>query len=179
MLLSSIYIPCQSPSNYYCWETWIYTFITLLDFLGGGEGKPVLSVIDIRMNNHAVIYSKVSNQSVFIILFSQQRERDMRQMLSSQKLGAQEQLETALNTSISATFSRRVWTDISHCMGKESKQQTSEAGVKSLFLQYRAEITLVSGTSVCLPKINSRLMLCSACRMGESAAQEPHPNQEH
>lgn len=51
-----------------------------LAFLGGGgEGKLVLAILDIRKNNHAIVYSKVSNQSVFIILFSQQR--DVREML--------------------------------------------------------------------------------------------------
>lgn len=67
-------------------------------------------------------------------------------MLLPQKLGVQEQLATADSTPTSATSSKQIH-PTARGMNPKS-EQTSEAGEKSLFLQYKAEITQVSWTTV-------------------------------
>lgn len=86
-------------------------------FLGGGEDKLVLPCLDIRNNNHAVVYSKASNLSVFIIFFFHNRNPWERRF-SSQKLGAQEQLATAVSTPTSATSSRKVSSKVCSLYGE-------------------------------------------------------------
>lgn len=110
----------KCPSIYYCWETRIYTFLTPLYFWGGGEGKLVLSVLDIRTNNRTVVYSKsIKPVCIHCSFFTTQRhETDASPHKSLVPRNNWKQQLTHPHQPPPAEHA-------SHCLGNECKQQTN------------------------------------------------------
>lgn len=150
-------------------------------FLGGGEDKLVLPCLDIRNNNHAVVYSEASNLSVFIIFFFSTTESHERDVSPHKSLVPRNSWQQQLAHPYQPPPAEKSPLKSVHFMGNESKQWKNFKSWRQIpfpSIQSRNHSSVMDSYAPD-SEINSRLMLRGGCGMQESPVQVPHPNQEH